>query len=386
MLGRRWRKWSPRPTTRRRPRLRPQTHHRTDAHRQDRRPQTEAPHPTATGSPAAGNSHPTTTKPRSSDGSSSSPKTANRPARIARILNQERIPAARGKTWHRQGVENILDNPVYAGELHGVKRAQPAIVSRQTVERRQTRPGRSRPRRLSSSAERGSQNAPSVAAPQRQGENLIWGTRCAWLPLPLKVARPHRLTPLRAAPGAARCDRLPTYESVSERSARSASFCVAPSQARGQPGQQEKAANHPRCRRPSLLLVCSCVSYTRCARKKLHATWSRYEEFGPCARDVRTRACAWRQASMMRFGPIRERRTSPVAALPVVGALTRFLPCLSTSNRSLSSRGFDLRCRRIAGALCGRIARVGVVHRAFRATAGALRAEQAPGAARGRCR
>jgi hypothetical protein len=33
--------------------------------------------------------------------------------------------------WGRQGVENMLENPVHAGELRGVKRAQPAIVGRQ---------------------------------------------------------------------------------------------------------------------------------------------------------------------------------------------------------------------------------------------------------------
>ena len=33
-------------------------------------------------------------------------------------------------TTGRQTVGNIIRNPVYAGELHGVKKAQPAIVSR----------------------------------------------------------------------------------------------------------------------------------------------------------------------------------------------------------------------------------------------------------------
>ena len=52
------------------------------------------------------------------------------PGRIARWLNKDEIPGPRGGRWNRQSVTNLLGNAVYAGELHGVKRAQPAIVSR----------------------------------------------------------------------------------------------------------------------------------------------------------------------------------------------------------------------------------------------------------------
>jgi site-specific DNA recombinase len=52
------------------------------------------------------------------------------PGPIARRLNAESIPGPTGKPWNRQTMTNILRNPVYSGELHGVKRAQPAIVSR----------------------------------------------------------------------------------------------------------------------------------------------------------------------------------------------------------------------------------------------------------------
>jgi DNA invertase Pin-like site-specific DNA recombinase len=60
------------------------------------------------------------------------------PGTIARRLNTEGISGPTGKTWHRQTVRNLIRNPVYAGELHGVKKAQPAIVSRRvwnTVQR-----------------------------------------------------------------------------------------------------------------------------------------------------------------------------------------------------------------------------------------------------------
>jgi site-specific DNA recombinase len=49
---------------------------------------------------------------------------------IARRLNAEAIPGPTAGHWSRQTVGNIIRNPVYAGELHGVKKAQPAIVSR----------------------------------------------------------------------------------------------------------------------------------------------------------------------------------------------------------------------------------------------------------------
>lgn len=52
------------------------------------------------------------------------------PGPIARRLNAECIQGPTGKSWNRQTVTNILRNPLYAGELHGVKKAQPGIVSR----------------------------------------------------------------------------------------------------------------------------------------------------------------------------------------------------------------------------------------------------------------
>jgi site-specific DNA recombinase len=56
-------------------------------------------------------------------------KEGNGPARIAWHLNDDGVPSPRGRTWNRQTVTNILRNPVYRGELHGVKQAQPALVS-----------------------------------------------------------------------------------------------------------------------------------------------------------------------------------------------------------------------------------------------------------------
>ena len=53
------------------------------------------------------------------------------PGRIARLLNNDRIPSPSGGEWNRTAVRGILTNPVYAGERYGVRRAQPAIVSRQ---------------------------------------------------------------------------------------------------------------------------------------------------------------------------------------------------------------------------------------------------------------
>jgi hypothetical protein len=52
------------------------------------------------------------------------------PGRIARRLNHEQIPGPTGKGWNWQTVTNILRNPVYYGELHGIRGAQPAIISR----------------------------------------------------------------------------------------------------------------------------------------------------------------------------------------------------------------------------------------------------------------
>jgi DNA invertase Pin-like site-specific DNA recombinase len=54
------------------------------------------------------------------------------PGRIAAELNRKEIPPPRSreKGWNRQTLRNIIENPVFAGERHGVKRAHPAIVSR----------------------------------------------------------------------------------------------------------------------------------------------------------------------------------------------------------------------------------------------------------------
>jgi hypothetical protein len=52
------------------------------------------------------------------------------PSRIARRLNHEGVPGPTGKGWNRQTVTNLVRNTVYAGEMHSVRGAQPAIVSR----------------------------------------------------------------------------------------------------------------------------------------------------------------------------------------------------------------------------------------------------------------
>jgi len=56
-------------------------------------------------------------------------KAGTGPGAIARQLNEEGVAAPRAKAWNRQTITLMLRNPVYRGELHGVKRAQPAIVS-----------------------------------------------------------------------------------------------------------------------------------------------------------------------------------------------------------------------------------------------------------------
>jgi site-specific DNA recombinase len=60
------------------------------------------------------------------------------PARIARDLNANGIPAPAGATWHRRTVRAILSNVAYVGELHGIKRAHEPIVSRQLFNAAQT--------------------------------------------------------------------------------------------------------------------------------------------------------------------------------------------------------------------------------------------------------
>ena len=59
-------------------------------------------------------------------------KAGDSPAKIARMLNREGVASPQGREWSRQGVRLILSNPVYCGERYGVKKAQPAIVSRRT--------------------------------------------------------------------------------------------------------------------------------------------------------------------------------------------------------------------------------------------------------------
>ena len=53
------------------------------------------------------------------------------PARIVRTLTERGIPSPKGGAWNRKVVRGIVLNPAYAGERYGVKRAHPAIVSRQ---------------------------------------------------------------------------------------------------------------------------------------------------------------------------------------------------------------------------------------------------------------
>jgi site-specific DNA recombinase len=53
------------------------------------------------------------------------------PGRIAARLTIEAVPSPGGRDWTPKAVRRILSNEVYAGERYGVKRAHPAIVSRQ---------------------------------------------------------------------------------------------------------------------------------------------------------------------------------------------------------------------------------------------------------------
>jgi DNA invertase Pin-like site-specific DNA recombinase len=71
------------------------------------------------------------------------------PGPIARRLNTEGVAGPSGRPWNRQTVTNMLRNPVYAGELHGVKGAQPAIVSRRVWNQAQAAMPRRVSRRLS---------------------------------------------------------------------------------------------------------------------------------------------------------------------------------------------------------------------------------------------
>lgn len=53
------------------------------------------------------------------------------PGRIARALNTEGVSSPQGAQWSPTTVRRILRNAAYAGERYSVKRAHPAIVSRQ---------------------------------------------------------------------------------------------------------------------------------------------------------------------------------------------------------------------------------------------------------------
>ena len=57
-------------------------------------------------------------------------KAGSTPGRIATDLNTDAIPGPTGKRWNRQTIRNVIENPAYAGERHGVKNAHEPIVSR----------------------------------------------------------------------------------------------------------------------------------------------------------------------------------------------------------------------------------------------------------------
>ena len=58
-------------------------------------------------------------------------KEGDSPGRIARALNREDVPSPQGANWTAKAVSRVLTNPAYVGERYGVKRAHPALVSRQ---------------------------------------------------------------------------------------------------------------------------------------------------------------------------------------------------------------------------------------------------------------
>jgi DNA invertase Pin-like site-specific DNA recombinase len=61
------------------------------------------------------------------------------PGWIARRLERDGVPTPRGgaKGWSQMSVRTILTNSAYTGERHDVKKAHPAIVSRQLFNRAQ---------------------------------------------------------------------------------------------------------------------------------------------------------------------------------------------------------------------------------------------------------
>ena len=64
-------------------------------------------------------------------------KQGDTPGRIAAVLNRDGVSGPRGGGWNRTAVRGIIENVAYAGERYGVKRAHPAIVTRQLSERRE---------------------------------------------------------------------------------------------------------------------------------------------------------------------------------------------------------------------------------------------------------
>lgn len=58
-------------------------------------------------------------------------KEGDSPGRIARALNRDDVPSPQGASWTAKAVSRVLTNPAYVGERYGVKRAHPALVSRQ---------------------------------------------------------------------------------------------------------------------------------------------------------------------------------------------------------------------------------------------------------------
>ena len=62
-------------------------------------------------------------------------KDGDTPGKIADSLNADAIPSPSGGSWNRTTVRNVIENPVYAGERYGVKKAHEAIVSRQLFNR-----------------------------------------------------------------------------------------------------------------------------------------------------------------------------------------------------------------------------------------------------------
>jgi site-specific DNA recombinase len=52
------------------------------------------------------------------------------PGKIAKALNDDGIAGPDGRQWNRTTIRNIIENPAYTGELHGIKKTHRAIVSK----------------------------------------------------------------------------------------------------------------------------------------------------------------------------------------------------------------------------------------------------------------